>query len=145
MPVPFAAFAPRIAVMIDADNMSWKYAHEVVNAVQLQSGSVVYSAYGREASCEGWVDQLKAFKPRSISPDATGKPNVADMTLMLDAMVYMLRHRVKHMYLVTSDTDFVPLLRKLKVFNCHSVLLADERANETLRKSCDEFVLLKPA
>ena len=91
------------------------------------------------------MDQLKAFKPRSISPDATGKPNVVDMTMMLDAMVYLLRHRVSHMYLVTSDADFVPLIRKLRLHKCRTVVCAQTNASEYLRKACDEFVLLKPA
>lgn len=145
MPVPSGSFAPRIAVMIDADNVSWKHAHEIVKTVHLEGGSVVYSAYGREAACQGWMEELKAFKPRINTPAPTGKPNAADMTLMLDAMVYLLRHRVSHMYLVTSDTDFVPLVRKLKQHKCRTVVCAEGKASDSLKNECDEFVLLKNA
>jgi len=140
-----ASFAPRIAVMIDADNVSWKHAHEVVRTVHLLGGSVVYSTYGRETACEGWLKELKAFKPRCVTPLPTGKPNATDMTMMLDAMVYLLRERVSHMYLVTSDSDFVPLVRKLKQYRCRTVVFAEGKASECLRNECDEFVLLEKA
>jgi uncharacterized protein (TIGR00288 family) len=142
---PAASFAPRIAVLIDAENVSWKHAHEVVSTVHQVGGSVIYNTYGREDVCQGWMTQLKAFKPRMITPEPTGKPNAVDMTMMLDAMVYMLRHRVSHMYLVTSDADFVPLIRKLKLHKCRTVVCAEAKASDYLRKACDEFVLLKKA
>jgi hypothetical protein len=33
-----------------------------------------------------------------MSPQPTGKSNAADMTMMLDAMVFLLRQKVSHMY-----------------------------------------------
>ena len=140
-----ASFAPRIAVLIDAENVSSRHAHDVVRTVQLVGGSVIYNAYGSEAVCQGWMSELKVLKPRMITPELTGKPNAADMTMMLDAMVYLLRHKVTQMYLVTSDADFVPLVRKLKRYKCRTVVCAEAKASETLRNACDEFVLLEKA
>lgn len=140
-----ASFAPRVAVLIDAENVSAKHAHEIVQVVHLSGGSVVYSVYGREEACRPWNHELKAFKPRSTSPEKTGKSNAADMTMMLDAMVFLLRQKVSQMYLVTSDSDFIPLVRKLKLHKCRTVVFAEDKASDRLKTECDEFVLLKKA
>jgi hypothetical protein len=140
-----ASFAPRVAVLIDAENVSCRHAHDIVQAVHLAGGSVVYNVYGREEACRPWKQELKAFKPRSTSPEPTGKSNAADMAMMLDAMVFLLRQKVSHMYLVTSDSDFIPLVRKLKLHKCRAVVFAEDKASDRLKSECDEFVLLRKA
>jgi uncharacterized LabA/DUF88 family protein len=67
------------------------------------------------------------------------------MTLMLDAMVYVLRHGVSHVCVVSSDSDFVVLMRHLKAYGCRTTVLGESKTKKPLRKVCDEFVLLKPA
>jgi hypothetical protein len=140
-----ASFAPRVAVLIDAENVSAKHAHEIVKTVHLNGGSVLYSMYGKENACRPWLAELKAFKPLVVSPEPTGKSNAADMTMMLDAMVLLLRQKVSQMYLVSSDADFVPLIRKLRRHKCRSVVFAEKKATEPLKSECDQFILLKKA
>ena len=145
MSAPAASFAPRIAVLIDAENVSSRYASEVVEKVRSLNGLVQFRAYGTKSSCKGWMEALKGKPVRRTSPQPTGKPNTADITLMLDAMVYVLRHQVSHICVVSSDTDFVALMRHLKTFGCKTTVLGEVKASKPLRKSCDEFVLLKKA
>lgn len=80
-----------------------------------------------------------------MTPQKTGKGNVVDMTIMLDAMVYVLREKVSHMCIVTSDLDYVPLLRHLKQLDCQTTVFGETKAPKPLRNACDEFVLLKKA
>ena len=136
---------PRIAVLIDAENVSWKHASAVVEKVRSLDGVVQFRAYGAKSSCKGWMEALKGKPIHRTSPPPTGKPNTADMTLMLDAMVYVLRHHVSHVCVVSSDADFVTLMRHLKVYGCTTTVLGEAKAKKSLRTACDEFVLLKQA
>jgi len=138
-------FIPRIAVLIDAENVSWKHADAVVAKARAAAGVVQFRAYGNKATCKGWLDALKPHRPKRTSPQKTGKPNAVDMTLMLDAMVYVLRHQVSHVCIVSSDTDYVPLVRHLKALDCRTTVLGEAKTSKALRKACDEFVLLKKA
>jgi hypothetical protein len=45
---------------------------------------------------------FKGSNPFPHIAPANRQANAADMTLMLDAMVYVLRQKVSHMYLVTQ-------------------------------------------
>jgi hypothetical protein len=136
-------FAPRVAVLIDAENVSYKHAEAILDQIRKFGGTVEVGAYGSKAVCKGWMEQLKGIQPRRMSPQKTGKGNVVDMAMMLDAMVFLLRQKVSHMYLVTSDSDFIPLVRKLKLHKCRAVVFAEDKASDRLKSECDEFVLLK--
>jgi hypothetical protein len=138
-------FAPRVAVLIDAENVSHAYAASILGEIRRRGGTVEVSAYGSKAVCKGWMEQLKGLQPRRTTPQKTGKSNVVDMTIMLDAMVYVLREKVSHMCIVASDKDYIPLLRHLRELHCHTIVLGEEKSPKTLRKACDEFVLLKKA
>ena len=140
-----ASFAPRVAVLIDAENVSWKHSSSIVEALEQEQGPVEYKVYGRKEACKGWLIALKRHQPRRLSPVPTGKPNATDVHLMLDAMVYLLMERVQHMYLVSNDRDYLPLLRQLKSFDCKTTVIGDSQGSKPLRKACDEFVLLKKA
>jgi hypothetical protein len=136
-------FAPRVAVLIDAENVSYAHASSILGEIRKRGGTVEVSAYGSKAVCKGWMEQLKEFQPRRKTPQKTGKSNVVDMTIMPDAMVYVLREKVSHMCIVASDKDYVPLLRHLKELDCHTTVLGEVKCPKALRKACDEFVLLE--
>ncbi|MDX1716154.1 MAG: NYN domain-containing protein [Anderseniella sp.] len=140
-----ASFAPRVAVLIDAENVSYKHASAVIEKVKSLNGKVQFRAYGRKTACKGWLEALEGKPVYRTSPLPTGKPNTADITLMLDAMVYVLRHGVSHICVVSSDTDFVALMRHLKSYGCKTTVLGESKSKKPLRKACDEFVLLKKA
>ena len=145
MTADVAGFAPRIAVLIDAENVSYRHAPAVIEKVKALNGAVQFRAYGRKAACKGWMEALKGKSVHRTSPLPTGKPNTADITLMLDAMVYVLRHRVSRVCVVSSDTDFVALMRHLRSYGCQTMVLGESKAKKPLRNACDEFDLLKQA
>jgi hypothetical protein len=138
-------FAPRVAVLIDAENVSYKHAEAILDQIRKFGGTVEVGAYGSKAVCKGWMEQLKGIQPRRMSPQKTGKGNVVDMTIMLDAMVYVLREKVSHMCIVTSDRDYVPLLRHLKQLDCQTTVFGESKTPKPLRNACDQFILLKQA
>jgi hypothetical protein len=81
--------------------------------VKLLDGVVTFRAYGEKSSCKGWMEELSRVqtRPPHLSPAYRESQHRRHGTLMLDAMVYVLRHQVSHMCLVvSSDTDFVPLI-----------------------------------
>jgi len=145
MPLPGELLGSRIAVLIDAENVPYKHAAMIVDKVKSFKGPVQFRTYGRKDACKGWLEALKGKSVHRTSPQPTGKPNAADMTLMLDAMVYVLRHSVSHVCVVSSDSDFVVLMRHLKAYGCRTTVLGEPKTKKALRKACDEFVLLKQA
>lgn len=67
-----------------------------------------------------------------------GKSSV-DQRIAIDAVDILHAGRVGTIALVTNDTDFVPLLHRLREGNIYTVLIGDQRAPPGLRGAAHEF------
>jgi hypothetical protein len=67
-----------------------------------------------------------------------GKSSV-DQRIAIDAMDILSQGRVGVICLATNDTDFVPLLHRLREGHLFTVLIGDQRAPSGLRTAAHEF------
>ncbi|WP_329889394.1 NYN domain-containing protein [Stenotrophomonas sepilia] len=137
----------RVAVLLDCDNVPPEIVdHALLMAAQF-GRVVVRRGYGNHSTlAKRWQETLvrQAFTPCLQYQYAAGK-NTADMALALDALEALFDHRADTFCLVTSDSDFAYLCRKLRERGATVCIVGEEKTPEALRNACDQFFEWKPS
>ena len=111
----------RTMLLIDADNVSVAVMEQAIARLLHLHGAVhVRRAYG---SAESAVKHQAAFKRLGIRPMvnlAAGK-NSTDIALAVDAIDLVLAERPDVVAIVSSDSDFAPLVSRLREKGCRVV------------------------
>jgi len=108
----------RVMLLIDADNVSADVMEQAVGKVLADRGAI----HVRRAYCtpEAATANQKLFKALSIRPIvniSTGK-NSTDILLATDAMDLAISERPDVIVIVSSDSDFAPLVIRLREKGC---------------------------
>lgn len=108
----------RVMVLIDADNVSADVMEQAIGKVLADRGAI----HVRRAYCtpEAALANQKLFKALSIRPIvniSTGK-NSTDILLATDAMDLAISERPDVIVIVSSDSDFAPLVIRLREKGC---------------------------
>lgn len=131
----------RVAVLVDCDNASPE-ATEHALRVAAQFGRVVLRrGYGNHHTLANkWQEALVrlAFTPCLQYQYAAGK-NTSDIALALDAIEAMFDHRADTFCLVTSDSDFAYLCRKLRERGATVYIVGESKTPDALRNASDQF------
>lgn len=131
----------RVAVLVDCDNVVPDILeHALLMAAQF--GRVVLRrGYGNQGTLANkWQEALvrQAFTPCLQYQYASGK-NTADIALALDAMEAMFDRRADTFCLVTSDSDFAYLCRKLRERGATVCIVGEPKTPDALRNASDQF------
>ncbi|PUA82392.1 NYN domain-containing protein [Nocardioides currus] len=136
----------RIAVLIDADNTSAKYAEALLEEVAKYGTPTIKRAYGDFASPQlsGWIKQLNARAIRSMHQTAftTGK-NSTDSALIIDAMDLLYADNVEAFAIVSSDSDFTSLALRLRESGKKVYGIGRKTTPSSLQNACDKFIALE--
>jgi uncharacterized protein (TIGR00288 family) len=136
---------PRVMLLIDADNVSADVMEQAVDKVQAEHGAI----HVRRAYCtaDAAVQQLKLFRALSIRPIvnvSTGK-NSTDIALAVDAIDLVLAERPDVVVIVSSDSDFAPLVIRLREKGCRVQGIGQEgKTGEASKQVYDAFIDLPP-
>ncbi|MDR2165756.1 MAG: NYN domain-containing protein [Zoogloeaceae bacterium] len=137
---------PRTAVLIDCDNVSPEIL-EYALRIAAQSGRIVIRrGYGNLNTLSNkWQEAMvrQAFTPRLQYQYASGK-NTSDIAMALDAQETLFDKRADTFCLVTSDSDFTYLCRKLRERGAMVCLVGEAKTPQPLRNACDQFFEWKP-
>ena len=111
----------RVMLLIDADNVSLDVMEQAVALLLQQHGAL----HVRRAYCtaESAVKHQSVFKRLGIKPMvnlATGK-NSTDIALAVDALDLVLAERPDVVAIASSDSDFAPLVGRLREKGCRVV------------------------
>ncbi len=132
---------PRVMLLIDADNVTADVIEQALHHVLERHGA----AHVRRAYCTAELahKHLKLFKAHSIRPMvniSTGK-NSTDIALAVDAMDLVLSERPDVAVLVSSDSDFAPLVIRLREKGCRVEGIGQEgKTGDDSKPVYDEFV-----
>jgi uncharacterized protein (TIGR00288 family) len=144
--VPTPGSDGRLAVLVDCDNTTpaiLEYALKVV----AQFGRVVLRrGYGNQMTlAHKWQEALVrlAFTPCLQYQYAPGK-NTADIALALDALEAMFDNRADSFCVVTSDSDFAYLCRKLGERGAIVLIVGEAKTPDALRNASDQFFEWRP-
>jgi len=133
----------RVMLLVDADNVSADIIEQAVALVLSEHGAI----HVRRAYCtvDSAVKQLALFKRLSIRPMvnlAAGK-NCTDIALAIDAIDLVAAERPELVYIVSSDSDFAPLVVRLREKGCRVCGIGQEgKTGEETPQPYDSFVQL---
>ena len=131
----------RVAVLVDCDNTTPDILEYGLSIVAQFGRLVLRRGYGNHATLANkWQDALVrlAFTPCLQYQYAAGK-NTADIALALDAMEAMFDSRADTFCLVTSDSDFAYLCRKLRERGATVHIVGEAKTPDALRNASDQF------
>lgn len=138
----------RVAVLVDCDNVSPDILEHALRVVAQFGRVVLRRGYGNHATLSNrWQDALvrQAFTPCLQYQYASGK-NTADIALALDALEALFDARADTFCLVTSDSDFAYLCRKLRERGATVCIVGEAKTPDALRNASDQFFeWLRPA
>jgi uncharacterized protein (TIGR00288 family) len=131
----------RVAVLVDCDNTTPDILEYALRVVAQFGRVVLRRGYGNHSTLTNrWQDALVklAFTPCLQYQYAAGK-NTSDIALALDALEALFDHRADTFCLVTSDSDFAYLCRKLRERGATVHIVGEAKSPDALRNASDQF------
>jgi hypothetical protein len=136
----------RLAVLIDADNVSAKVAKDVFEELAGYGTLTVKRAYGdwTTSQLNGWKEQLHAYAiaPMQQFAYTVGK-NSTDSALIIDAMDLLYAGHLDGFVIVSSDSDFTRLATRLRESGMTVYGLGARKTPRAFRDACDKFTFLE--
>ncbi len=140
------ASTPRLAVLIDADNIPAKYAQAIFDEIASFGEASVRRIYGDWSSSKisGWKKVLPelGLVPHH-QPDYTKGKNSADIALAIDAMDLLHSGLFSGFCLVTSDSDFTRLASRIREQAIDVYGLGEKKTPEAFRHACKRFIFVE--
>ena len=136
----------RVAVLVDADNISSRAAAAVLAETAKHGTLGVKRAYGNWASpaLASWRPELAkhAITPIQQFAWASGK-NATDTALIIDAMDLLYSGNVDVFCIVSSDSDFTRLAMRLRESGRRVYGIGERKTLETFTNACDRFTFVE--
>ena len=137
----------QVAVLIDVENVGLSSVQELFDQLANVGRIIVRRAYGDWSGTRARDrDRLQALgiEPITVFHSGSGK-NSADIRLAIDAIELSFQSPVDTFVVVSSDSDFVPLVGKLRAAG-KTVIGAGPSAvaSRSLVGSCDRYFYLDP-
>lgn len=126
---------------MDCDNTTPEILEYALRVVAQFGRVVLRRGYGSHATLANkWQDALVrlAFTPCLQYQYAAGK-NTSDIALALDAMEALFDARAETFCIVTSDSDFAYLCRKLRERSATVHIIGEAKTPDALRNASDQF------
>ncbi len=134
----------QFAVLIDADNISSKYAATIFEELEKFGLSTYRRIYGNWSKSNGWNEGLLleySIMPVQQFSYTTGK-NATDMAMVIDSMDILYKNKVQGFCLVTSDSDFTRLAMRLREENMFVLGMGESKTLLALTRACNKFIHL---
>lgn len=139
-----AAPLPRLAVLIDAENISPRIAQRLFEEIATFGEASVRRIYGdfSEERLKGWAQILAdhAIIPQQNFALTVGK-NGSDIALVIDAMDMLHSGRFAGFCLVSSDSDFTRLAARIREQGLDVFGFGEPKTPKSFRQACKRFVL----
>lgn len=137
--------ASKIALMIDAENISHIHLPRILEEVSPLGSIALRAVYGNwnQPSLQKWkeIAEQHKFNIRHQA-NSSGTKNSSDMKLIMDSMEVLFRTQVDTFCLVTNDADYVALCDKLREAKRRIVGVGYRSAAEALIRACDQFIFV---
>ncbi len=135
--------APRLAVLIDADNASSRIATRLFEEIAKIGEASVRRIYGDFSGTrlKSWAEVLSTHAIRAQQNFAytTGK-NAPDIALVIDAMDLLHTGRFDAFCLVSSDSDFTGLAARIREQGIDVYGFGEQKTPESFRQACRRFI-----
>ncbi|KPQ08593.1 MAG: hypothetical protein HLUCCA12_01900 [Rhodobacteraceae bacterium HLUCCA12] len=137
---------PLLAVLIDADNSSPRWAEAIFDEIAALGEASVRRIYGdfSRPQMNGWQAVLPALAlvPHHQPANTVGK-NSSDIALVIDAMDLLHSGRFDGFVLVSSDSDFTRLASRIREHGLDVYGIGQQKTPEAFRKACKRFIFVE--
>lgn len=136
----------RFALLIDAENISAQYADYIMEEVEqygVCSYKRIYGSWDRIVRTK-WEKQIgkNSLKAMMQINNTKGK-NASDSALIIDAMDILYNGNVDGFCIVSSDSDFTSLARRLQEAGVMVIGMGEsDKATEALENAFDKYVYI---
>ena len=136
----------RIALLIDCDNVSHTAVEGVLEELAKHGTVNVRHAHGdwNSPSLSGWADKLHphAIRPMQQFAYTKGK-NATDSAMIIDAMDLLYSGNVNAFALMTSDSDFTPLVLRILESGFPVYGFGQKKTPKPFVDSCSPFIYIE--
>jgi uncharacterized LabA/DUF88 family protein len=137
---------PRLAVLIDADNVPYSNVKEMLAEIAKYGTPTFKRIYGdwTKPTVSGWKTVLleNAITPIQQYSYTTGK-NATDSAMIIDAMDILYSGRVEGFCIVSSDSDFTRLATRLREAGMKVFGIGEKKTPKPFISACDKFIYLE--
>lgn len=135
-----------IALLIDADNAPARKIGLILNDLATYGECNIRRAYGNwtKAGLRGWIAELHDSAIRPMQQfDLTTQKNASDMALAVDAVDLLHTGRPDAFAIVSSDSDFTPLVHYLREHGAAVYGYGREKTPMPFQSACTRFTVLE--
>jgi len=136
----------RLAVLIDADNVSYSYIKEMLEEIAKSGTPTIKRIYAdwTKPNANGWKTVLleNAITPIQQYSYTTGK-NSSDSALIIDAMDILYSEKVEGFCIVSSDSDFTRLAMRLREAGMKVIGIGEQKTPKPFITACDKFIYVE--
>ena len=133
----------RVALLIDGDNSASISITSLLAEAGKLGDVMIRRVYGNWSlsSMHAWQEIAPRYglEQRHHGQTAPGK-NATDIALVVDAMDILYSGAIDHFCLVTSDSDYTPLVLRLRSTGCQVLGIGKPTTPLALKTACTEFV-----
>ena len=133
----------KIAVLIDAENVSGKYIKLILDEVSNYGSATYKRLYGdfQTPSVRAWMKNLRDY---AITPvfqyNYTQGKNASDSALIIDAMDILYSGNVDGFCIVTSDSDFTKLVLRLRESGMTVIGMGERKTPNAFVSACETAI-----
>ena len=138
----------KIALLVDAENVSHHRIDQVMAAVKNNLGGLVtvkrIYADWTKPNLSAWkaVLQKHAFLPIQQYSYISGK-NSTDFALVIDAMDLLYQNDIDVFYIVSSDSDFTRLVMRIRESGKIVIGMGEKKALESFVLACNDYIFFE--
>ncbi|MDX1755237.1 MAG: NYN domain-containing protein [Marinobacter sp.] len=133
----------RIALLIDCDNVSHQGIEGVLQELAKYGAVNVRHAHGNwnGPQLKGWIEKLHGNAIRPIQQFAyTSGKNATDASMIIDAMDLLYSGNVTAFALMTSDSDFTPLVMRILEAGLPVFGFGEKKTPSPFVDACSQFI-----
>ena len=132
-----------IALLIDCDNASHAAVEGVLNELSKYGVTSIRRAYGnwKSPNLGGWEGKLHPFAIQPVQQFSyTSGKNATDAAIIIDAMDLLYTQRLHAFALMTSDSDFTPLVMRLLTNGLKVYGFGERKTPHPFVNACSQFI-----
>lgn len=135
-----------IAILIDCDNVSSKYTEDIFNDISKYGTVNIRRAYGnwKDKKLIGWERLIQDFNIQPIQQFSyTQGKNATDIAMIIDMMDLLYTKDLKAVALVTSDSDFTPIVTRILADGLTVYGYGEEKTPKAFVNACSQFIYVE--
>lgn len=135
----------KIGIFFDCENIKYKYAPDILDYIKQYGRILVQRAYADWTHDQNkkWANTAKMLNVEMVQcTHMNNMKNTSDMVMCIDIMKELRSSNVTHYFIISSDSDFTPLVRQIKKHDKMVLGVGYENSNLMYKSSFDSFLPL---